>query len=32
MTINVADRYGRSIVREEDKLDPVWPELERKMN
>jgi len=24
------DRCGRSIVGEEDKLDPVWPELEKK--
>jgi len=25
-----ADRYGGSIAREEDKLDIVWPELEKK--
>jgi hypothetical protein len=24
------DRCGGSIAREEDKLDPVWPELDKK--
>jgi len=30
ITINVADRCGRLIAREEDKLDPVWPKLKKK--